>query len=209
MQRHTFDGKAVIVTGASSGIGRAVALQLAAEGARLALAARSAERLEAVVQDCRQRGCQAIAVPTDVSDEAQCRALVERARDEYGRLDMLVNYAGMAMVAKLDELADQARNHRNDRSGQDVIGEDPALGLAGEEPNHNVAGEHGAKATPAGRGNEEAAQQAGGASGHRPPRDANARNQNQGQIGPNWTQANGLGPRSLERRGEDERCSVG
>ena len=106
MQRHTFDGKAVIVTGASSGIGRAVALQLAAEGARLALAARSAERLEAVVQDCRQRGCQAIAVPTDVSDEAQCRALVERARDEYGRLDMLVNNAGMAMVAKLDELAD-------------------------------------------------------------------------------------------------------
>ncbi len=101
-----FNGQSVIVTGASAGIGRALALRLADEGARLTLAARSVERLDALAQECRQRGGQALAVPTDVTDEAQCRALVERALQTYGQLDMLINNAGIGLVARLDELPD-------------------------------------------------------------------------------------------------------
>jgi NAD(P)-dependent dehydrogenase (short-subunit alcohol dehydrogenase family) len=105
----TFRDHAVIITGASSGIGRALALQLADEGAWLALAARNAERLEDVAAACRQRGGRALAVPTDVADETQCRTLVERACQEYGRLDILINNAGIAVVAKLDQLPDLER----------------------------------------------------------------------------------------------------
>lgn len=104
MSHDSFKAQAVIITGASSGIGRALALQLADEGAWLALAARDAQRLMAVADDCRQRGGQAVAIPTDVAVEAQCRALVEQTHATYGRIDMLVNNAGMAVVGKLEEL---------------------------------------------------------------------------------------------------------
>jgi len=96
--------KAVIVSGASSGIGRALALRLADEGAWLALAARNAQRLNALAVECEQRGGRATAMPTDVSDEDQCRRLIERAKDTYGRIDAVVNNAGMSVVAKLEEL---------------------------------------------------------------------------------------------------------
>jgi short-subunit dehydrogenase len=99
-----FREKAVIVTGASSGIGRALALRLADEGAWLALAARNAQRLDALAVECEQRGGRATAVPTDVSDEDQCRRLIERTKDTYGRIDAVVNNAGMSVVAKLEEL---------------------------------------------------------------------------------------------------------
>jgi short-subunit dehydrogenase len=99
-----FREKAVIVTGASSGIGRALALRLADEGAWLALAARNAQRLNALAVECEQRGGRATAMPTDVSDEDQCRRLIERAKDTYGRIDAVVNNAGMSVVAKLEEL---------------------------------------------------------------------------------------------------------
>jgi short-subunit dehydrogenase len=101
-----FTQQAVIVTGASSGIGEALALRLAAEGAWLGLAARRADRLEAVAEACRQRGGRAIAIPTDVTNEGACRALVERTQCEYGRLDMLVNNAGLSVVAMFSELHD-------------------------------------------------------------------------------------------------------
>lgn len=67
--------KSVIVTGASLGIGRHIALQLALQGARLALAARSEQELSRVASLCRERGGEAVAITTDVSDEAQCKAL--------------------------------------------------------------------------------------------------------------------------------------
>jgi len=101
-----FFEQAVIVTGASSGIGEALALRLADEGAWLALAARRADRLEAVAAACRQRGARALAIPTDVSDESACRALVCRSREEFGRIDMLVNNAGLSVVARLEDLHD-------------------------------------------------------------------------------------------------------
>jgi NADP-dependent 3-hydroxy acid dehydrogenase YdfG len=72
MNTTSFHSKAVIITGASSGIGWALALQLADQGACIALAARHAERLETLAADCTRRGGKAIAVPIDVTDEKQC-----------------------------------------------------------------------------------------------------------------------------------------
>ncbi len=101
-----FARAAVVLTGASSGIGRALAFQLADQGARLALAARGTDELEATAEACRQRGAEALAVPTDVSDEGQCRALVQTAVEAFGRLDVLVNNAGISMWARFDEMED-------------------------------------------------------------------------------------------------------
>jgi len=96
----------VIITGASSGIGKALSLRLAQEGAWLALAARDSVRLEALASDCQQLGGRAIALPMDVSDESQCQKMIQHARDHYGRIDMLINNAGMSVVSKLEELSD-------------------------------------------------------------------------------------------------------
>jgi short-subunit dehydrogenase len=101
-----FARKVVVVTGASSGIGEALAVRLAAEGAWLALAARRTERLEALAAVCMEKGGRALALPTDVTDETACRALVDRTIAEYGRLDMLVNNAGLTVGALLSELPD-------------------------------------------------------------------------------------------------------
>jgi NAD(P)-dependent dehydrogenase (short-subunit alcohol dehydrogenase family) len=108
MSDKAYRDKAVIVTGASAGIGRALALQLAHQGAWIALAARDAQRLDLLAEECRQRGSKAIAVPTDVTNEAQCKALIERAVAEFGRLDMLINNAGTAAKGLLEELPDLA-----------------------------------------------------------------------------------------------------
>ena len=104
--RNTFRGRTVIITGASSGIGKALALQLADEGAWLALAARNAQRLDSLAEECQQRGGKALAIPTDVADESQCRALVQRTQEMYGRIDTLVNNAGIDVVGKLEDLPD-------------------------------------------------------------------------------------------------------
>jgi short-subunit dehydrogenase len=101
-----FREKTIIVTGASSGIGRALALRLADEGAWLALAARDVQRLDSLAVECRQRGGEAVAIPTDVADESRCEALIQHTRETYGRIDMMVNNAGMDVVSKLEDLAD-------------------------------------------------------------------------------------------------------
>jgi short-subunit dehydrogenase len=97
--------RVVIITGASEGIGRALALVLAAEGAKLVLAARNASRLEELAQSCRAAGADALVVPTDVSDESACRNLVEATVARHGRIDALVNDAGRTMWARFDALA--------------------------------------------------------------------------------------------------------
>ncbi len=106
MKPDAFRDQVVIVTGASAGIGRALALLLAAHGARLVIAARRADRLDQVGEQCRARGAQVLAVPTDVADEQQCRALVDQAVAAYGRIDMLVNNAGLAASALLEDFPD-------------------------------------------------------------------------------------------------------
>ena len=105
---HPFRDNVVVITGASEGIGRELARQLADQGAWLSLAARDAAKLEAAAEECRARGGRAIAVPTDVADEAQCRRLIERTVEEYGRIDTLVNNAGLSMWARFDEVTDLA-----------------------------------------------------------------------------------------------------
>jgi 2-deoxy-D-gluconate 3-dehydrogenase len=90
------DGRVALVTGASKGIGKAIALALAEDGADVSLAARGPEELEKAAREAEERGRRSLAVPTDVTDAEQCRALVERTTAELGSLDILVNNAGAA-----------------------------------------------------------------------------------------------------------------
>ncbi|HAX71433.1 MAG TPA: SDR family oxidoreductase [Anaerolineales bacterium] len=106
MKSDAFCEQVVIITGASSGIGKWLALLLANQGAKVAIAARRAERLEEVAAECRLRGGEVLVVPTDVSDEGQCKNLIEKTVAAFGRLDMLINNAGMAVVALLREYPD-------------------------------------------------------------------------------------------------------
>jgi NADP-dependent 3-hydroxy acid dehydrogenase YdfG len=95
-------GQAIAITGASSGIGEATALACARAGATVALAARRGERIEALAQQIGGEGGRAIAVPTDVSDERQAAAFVARAHSELGRLDVLVNNAGVMLLGPIE-----------------------------------------------------------------------------------------------------------
>lgn len=106
MKAGAFQNQVVIITGASSGIGKSLALLLADQGAKMAIAARRADRLEQVASECRLRGGEVLAIPTDVSNEFQCKALIEQTVADYGRLDMLINNAGMAASGLLDEFPD-------------------------------------------------------------------------------------------------------
>ena len=103
---HTFEGKVIVLTGASEGIGRALALALASARARLVLAARSAERLATLAQECVARGAQVLVVPTDVSKRADCTALVDAALARFNAIDVLLHNAGSTMWSRLDELED-------------------------------------------------------------------------------------------------------
>jgi NADP-dependent 3-hydroxy acid dehydrogenase YdfG len=92
------DGKIAAVTGASSGIGEATALALAAEGAAVVLAARRKDRIDELAARIESQGGRALAVETDVTDEAQANAFVARASEELGGLDVLVNNAGVMLL---------------------------------------------------------------------------------------------------------------
>ena len=99
-------GKVVVITGASKGIGAELARQLAAKGARLVLAARSVEELEAVAEECRKSGGEVITVKADVAVERDCQAMVSGAVLGFGGIDVLVNNAGMTMWARFEDIQD-------------------------------------------------------------------------------------------------------
>ena len=92
-------GKNVVITGASSGIGRATALEMARRGANVVLAARRADRLDEVAVQCRALGVRAVSVPADVTRPEDCRRLIEAA----GEIDVLVNNAGFAIWNAITE----------------------------------------------------------------------------------------------------------
>ncbi|MCX6230022.1 MAG: SDR family oxidoreductase [Bacteroidetes bacterium] len=96
--------KVVIVTGASSGIGRALAVQLAVEGAKVVLAARNAVVIETSATELNALGYDSMAVQTDVTKEEDCRQLVEKTLEHYGCIDVLINNAGISMRALFEEV---------------------------------------------------------------------------------------------------------
>jgi NADP-dependent 3-hydroxy acid dehydrogenase YdfG len=104
------DGRVVVITGASSGIGEATVRALAADGAVVVAGARRKERLDGLADEVTRGGGKAIAVECDVTDEGQAHGLVRRAVEEFGRIDILVNNAGVMLLSTVGKgLSDQWR----------------------------------------------------------------------------------------------------
>ncbi len=101
------DGKVIIVTGGTTGIGRGIAEKLASEGAGVVLAGRDQSRGRAAEAELRAAGMRAVYVQTDVALEADCRALVDQAVRQFGRLDGLVNNAGIFPRATLEDTTEE------------------------------------------------------------------------------------------------------
>lgn len=98
----SLDGQVAVITGASSGIGEATALALSAAGATVALGARRADRIEDLANRVQEAGGTAVAIEADVSDEAQAKGLVESAHERLGRVDVLVNNAGVMLLGPVE-----------------------------------------------------------------------------------------------------------
>ena len=101
-----FANKAIIITGASEGIGRALALELAPQAPRLVLAARNRERLESLAKECEAAGAATLVCRCDVTGKADCETLVRNSIDRFGQIDILVNNAGATMWADFSEVND-------------------------------------------------------------------------------------------------------
>lgn len=104
----------VIITGASSGIGQALVFEYAHRGAKIVMAARSLSKMEEIRSSLKQKSVSIIAVKTDVSIEEDCKNLINKAIDEFGRIDVLINNAGVSMRALFKDLdLDVIRNLMN------------------------------------------------------------------------------------------------
>ncbi len=109
--KQTLKGKVAVVTGASSGIGEAAAWELASRGAAVVLAARAAEKLEALEREISSSEGLALAVKTDVSERDSVEALVERTVEAFGSLDILINNAGLGLSGRVAELRPEDLRH--------------------------------------------------------------------------------------------------
>ncbi|MGS2737694.1 SDR family oxidoreductase [Sinomicrobium sp. M5D2P17] len=96
--------KVVAVTGASAGIGKAIAIKLAENGAKVILGARNAELLAKIVEEIKSNGGEAVCVKTDVSNKTDMVRLINIAVSQYGKLDVIINNAGVAHLSRIDEL---------------------------------------------------------------------------------------------------------
>ncbi|PIS28841.1 short chain dehydrogenase [Candidatus Saganbacteria bacterium CG08_land_8_20_14_0_20_45_16] len=108
----SFKENVVIVTGASSGIGHELALQLARQGAFLSLAARNEERLNKIAESCKSLGARVLVVKTDVADEAQCKNLIDKTLAEYSRIDTLINNAGFGIRGQFSQQPNLENFHK-------------------------------------------------------------------------------------------------
>src|SRR3954469_13385479 len=97
------DGTVALITGASSGIGEATARALAAQGAKVAVAARRLERLERLAAEIGGEGHTALAIRSDITEQEQAIAAVDRTVDELGRLDVVVNNAGQMLLGPIED----------------------------------------------------------------------------------------------------------
>jgi short-subunit dehydrogenase len=101
-----FNNKVVVITGASEGIGRALSLEFAKQKANVVIGARNESRLNELKNEIELSGASALVVPTDVTDKDACKNLIERAVDEYGQIDALVNNAGQTMWTLFEDIED-------------------------------------------------------------------------------------------------------
>jgi NADP-dependent 3-hydroxy acid dehydrogenase YdfG len=104
MEMSNITGKVIVITGASSGLGESTGRHLAKLGATVVLGARRKDRLDGIVKNLQADGAKALAVSVDVTSRAQVEALIQKAIDTYGRIDVLVNNAGIMPIAPLSLL---------------------------------------------------------------------------------------------------------
>jgi NAD(P)-dependent dehydrogenase (short-subunit alcohol dehydrogenase family) len=100
-------GKAAIVTGGGSGIGRAIALAFGRQGAKVAVIGRRQNALDQVVEELKQTGCEALAMTCDVSKDADAKAVVSAAEDKFGTINALVNNAGILSVSTIETVSEE------------------------------------------------------------------------------------------------------
>jgi short-subunit dehydrogenase len=106
MLAQPFRDNVIILTGASMGIGEHLAYQLADQGAKLVLAARSVDRLEAIAEKCRLSGTETLVVPVDLTNQQQCKSLITQTLDKFGRIDSLLYNAGRGFPKRFADLTD-------------------------------------------------------------------------------------------------------
>jgi NAD(P)-dependent dehydrogenase (short-subunit alcohol dehydrogenase family) len=107
-------GKVAIVTGASSGIGKATSLKLAASGVKLALVARTEDKLEIIKQEVISLGGVAVSIPTDVTDNGDVEAMVKKVVEKYGQVDILINSAFWGPPGNLEKTTEEFWDHTLD-----------------------------------------------------------------------------------------------